>query len=621
MHIGENGFPESELILEKDTDKPNGTKIEVSVAKGDEYDFSQAIINQIGYFRNIHVVDDYNTGYSNDYRIIEGDTFKLRSIDRPYHNMHMCIGDVTYPIDWREISGFDSVIQMIPVAIKFKIGELQPTPARESVMYSPKSIQIIKDKINAFLVERDNIFDEQIKPVNTLKEYFDLIKQGNTYNLTFGDITIPSSLFGNKETVRIKDFPVSIITIINNSGYYAGYNNRLYTFNHFSGSYFNLTSDLVLSTILYKDETPDYYKERYIQEETKYRGTIFSKKLTLKNYIKLLNLKNFKKNQWRSIIKKFQELEFEYIKDVKKISEVIVDAEWLKEAKEAKRLASMSARELRKQNKEILIYQPRSADRGGGKSNYVFDKNSVKYKDLKKYKGLYIYGTKQEDLVIQFNELLFRNQRYKFIQMGKQNFKHVEDLPNFITIDEFMEKADKFLRDAATYSFIQGKIRKLKEDKNDSLFLTFFETKWSGISYKINSNRLLNTDSEFLTVKDFSSNLYDSFENFVSWYKLYYEDYGAKRDLLQKLFQTLEAKYQNNLNQERIEQFEYLLESFEKYKLLNVINGGLSYLNLKKSEYKDISRFLSKVKGERINNYWYLKDEYNPVLKQLINEN
>lgn len=150
-------------VLEK-----SGTTIKIDIKKGDESNFLSAVKQQLSYFDDVYVNTNYRE-YDNDFLIYEGKYFKFKSSDRPYNQMHICLGQVSYPIDWKvlEVEPID-----IPIAVKFNIGEIHPTLERENIKYTDESKQVIKDKIELALDELREYFKDQTFELNDLKEYY-----------------------------------------------------------------------------------------------------------------------------------------------------------------------------------------------------------------------------------------------------------------------------------------------------------------------------------------------------------------------------------------------------------------------------------------------------------------
>lgn len=150
-------------VLEK-----SGTTIRLDIKDGDVGNFLKEIKQQLSYFKDIYINTCYSN-YNNDFKIYEGNIFKFKSIDRPYENLHIVLGEVTYPIDYKLLNIPEI---KIPLALKFNVGELRPTLERENIKYDDESKSLIKQKIGLLLDELKEYFKEQTFELTDLKEYF-----------------------------------------------------------------------------------------------------------------------------------------------------------------------------------------------------------------------------------------------------------------------------------------------------------------------------------------------------------------------------------------------------------------------------------------------------------------
>ncbi len=127
--------------------KPNMTEVIVPlVDTNDKYDFEKEIINQLGYFKNVKYL-----GFSPSVKpavIDYEDKDILISLNGPHKTTHIIIGNVCYPIDWKQIAknGLSLNVQNA-VALRFEIGELKLSLNRETIYYTDQTKKAIEDKI------------------------------------------------------------------------------------------------------------------------------------------------------------------------------------------------------------------------------------------------------------------------------------------------------------------------------------------------------------------------------------------------------------------------------------------------------------------------------------------
>lgn len=126
-----------------ETTERDGTIIEVDIKENDLYLFKEKIKKETCYFDNVYYGSICDI--DNDYKIYEGKYFKYRNTFQYSEEMHILLGNVAYPIDFKQI-GIKPI--KIPVGVKFEIGELQVTPNRESIRYSEERNKLINERIN-----------------------------------------------------------------------------------------------------------------------------------------------------------------------------------------------------------------------------------------------------------------------------------------------------------------------------------------------------------------------------------------------------------------------------------------------------------------------------------------
>lgn len=186
VYKNEDGLLSYDLLIEEPTEDHNGTEVKVCVGKvayrnigyvnsqGQSYaykaegypKFREEILKQLYYFDNV-----YTQGFDldNDYRIYEADTFKIRSGLNPYKEIHIILGRVAYPIDWNIL---ERKPLMIPVGVKFNIGELYVTVSRENIRYHKKeNVAFINEQINKVVEEIKNRYNKNNTEVDSLEEY------------------------------------------------------------------------------------------------------------------------------------------------------------------------------------------------------------------------------------------------------------------------------------------------------------------------------------------------------------------------------------------------------------------------------------------------------------------
>jgi hypothetical protein len=210
IHKGEE-VPIAVLEGKEETDKPNGTRVEVAIKEGDVPLFQKACRTQLAYFPH---VEFYNANIEPDVEILIGKHFAVRSdaehgstYDYRYSvqtrtgTLHLCIGHVAYPLDIDQVDDLlpDKLsmrrIQDVGMALRFSNDEFDNLDLvwnRESVEYSPKTKRAIVDKMVSAVAELRGLAADQKRdhtdPIAYLKDLGDN-QDGRT--LLLGKCAIP----------------------------------------------------------------------------------------------------------------------------------------------------------------------------------------------------------------------------------------------------------------------------------------------------------------------------------------------------------------------------------------------------------------------------------------------
>ena len=166
--------PVASLILEKATSEESGTLVKFEVKASDLDKIDRELKNQLVYFNEVVVINEHGY-YDNNFNILEADLFKYRPNNLTFgDDMHLVIGQVPYKIDFN-LLGIQRV--MMPIALKFEIGELPVTLSREDINYDIEGIdvqEIIRKRIEEVvqvITEKYNEFSN----FDNLKDYLDFM--------------------------------------------------------------------------------------------------------------------------------------------------------------------------------------------------------------------------------------------------------------------------------------------------------------------------------------------------------------------------------------------------------------------------------------------------------------
>lgn len=154
IYINNDEVPSMDLVKEKRTTDKNITEIIVPLERTfDKEDFRKAIENQIMFFDNVLLtnIEESLGSITTPERFEETDEYILSNADK----CSLLIGKVNYPIDWNLLypeAHYNADKIQTGLILKFDIGVLDLVPSRESIRYTPKTIKIIKDKIEELII-------------------------------------------------------------------------------------------------------------------------------------------------------------------------------------------------------------------------------------------------------------------------------------------------------------------------------------------------------------------------------------------------------------------------------------------------------------------------------------
>lgn len=155
-----------------DTDEDNGLEVSIDIPSNIWYNIGSAI-NQVLFVPNLYVKPINDLDYDNDVKI---KTFKYFSVSNRNISNKLLIGNILYPINYNKIKYDIIQFNSSNIVFNFKIGELDLTPNRESVIYTEKTIKLIKDRIQSAIDELYELALKKLKPnYNSLVEYSDAI--------------------------------------------------------------------------------------------------------------------------------------------------------------------------------------------------------------------------------------------------------------------------------------------------------------------------------------------------------------------------------------------------------------------------------------------------------------
>lgn len=159
-YFNKDGMPTISLASQESTTDGNGVAIQIPIKSSDIGDFNSAIHKAFQFF-NVKPTIVGNDIQWKEKPQFEGTFWKSMT---GLHQSYAVMGGVAYPIDTYKVhSDHYDIVRKAGLVIEFKIGELDVTPSRESLMYHDWVIKALNDKLD--LVKKDFVakVEDQIK--------------------------------------------------------------------------------------------------------------------------------------------------------------------------------------------------------------------------------------------------------------------------------------------------------------------------------------------------------------------------------------------------------------------------------------------------------------------------
>jgi hypothetical protein len=544
-----------DLLYETPTDERNGVKVIVPVKSGDKWSFTSKIKEQLAYFEDVYFNVD---GVDNNFTIHRHEHFQFSPLASD-SNLHICLDNVYYPIDFQKI-GINNV--QMPIALKFGLSDaIFPTPNRESIRYTQEAKAAILDKIKKvanYFVEKYNESIQESEDIKQIMEYYGdserAVKFGSSkWNISplkqFSTISFATPKYKHSDNVdferlwKMKDQLFSEYSLkysVHSGRMYSEENNRwnnLSWFNVF-GNDWNKCIMMVYSEKL-KGLTKDYIRSTYGRQRVKIvkkeKQFVLGKMKSVgngnfDNYINLLRLDKYPKSEWRIRIKDFQLVVNKLTESFINLDELVVPQTFI-DARKKQRIKAIAASPKRKKLEgEINVKLLSPLER------FVYGKNSklvptiINLADAHKQPSLTVFG-KQEHADLMDKWFAVFPRHIKFIVLSERELKAIKDVKirNWISMEEFMEGEHIVFRRAATAYLI----KKLMNEYEYA-----FTIDLSGISTDLNNklNDLKNYKKKYRL--DGENKLYDEIISIAQEKNLFdnsiYSSYLNMKDFLDR---------------------------------------------------------------------------------------
>ena len=157
--LNESNFPEANYLADQtvSTNEPNGLLVQFSCKSGDIYEFQQKAVQVYQYFA-IRPTFNISLNFPTIKTVIKGEDNKWAVVNgrAGMSGARVVMGNIAYPIVAAKLTGLTPNEQSVigqNVEIEVEIGEVQFTPSRESLSYSPFTIKNIRVRLQQVVKE------------------------------------------------------------------------------------------------------------------------------------------------------------------------------------------------------------------------------------------------------------------------------------------------------------------------------------------------------------------------------------------------------------------------------------------------------------------------------------
>ena len=480
-----------DLLYEKPTAEPNGVKVIVPVDYSDRYQFHNKIKEQLAYFDNVYFDVEPMGSYNvpNDFTIHRAEHFQYSQI-ATNSDMHLCLDNVSYPIDWEKL-GIDRI--RMKMALRFSLSDgLFPTPNREAIRYTKEAKETILKKIATVANVFMDKFNDAITTQSDIKAIMEFYSQNSKhikcwYKGTDEDICIDDLV--KHSTVAVVQPKLDNIKLLNlqrlavkfkyrfSNGKFQ--NAKNYYYEHLRIT--DLTGHGVGGVYIYDDSLPkgkqDYLRTLLPDNKTTYFVKKSPFKLRSKTgqidyskyYDSILELSKWPRAQWRELIKEFQYVIGLYQKDFIDADAIDIPQSF-KDAQKAKRMKVTISTTAVKGPKKVRLKGEFSGKYGTQMSISLSDQHckfvptTYKMEDIHKLTKLIVYA-KEADKKRMDNAWSCFNKHASFVLVAQATYDNLQkaDLHNWITLDKFMEGKNRPFKTIATEFLIRDLIEKYSD--------------------------------------------------------------------------------------------------------------------------------------------------------------
>jgi hypothetical protein len=164
-----------DLLYSKPTSERNGVKVIIPIKSWHVDNFRRKIKEQLCYFENVYFdVEDID----NNFVIHRSEYYQFSELCNE-DEMHVCLDNVYYPIDWSKLD-IDRV--KMPLGIRFSLTDnLFPTPNREALRYTAEAKDVIKSRIQDVANHFVDKYNESVETGTDLKSLYEYYNNKERY--------------------------------------------------------------------------------------------------------------------------------------------------------------------------------------------------------------------------------------------------------------------------------------------------------------------------------------------------------------------------------------------------------------------------------------------------------
>lgn len=491
------------LLNEVETEERNGLEVKLEIKDYDFDDFAKAIKSQLVYFENLYVID--TTGYNdylsgrpygasidietqyNNFAIKKYNNFWVNTLDNS-KEINIVLGKVRYPLRVDNLGGnYPQKVKEYPISLIFNIGDLEVTPNREELLYSDKSKKMIREKLDLAIEEIEYmILNQEVKNVDSISDYLEEIAENkHLYLLEHEEEKVKIKLTKgerkitlNNQSFNTKNFEMMWELLMSYHGFSSQYNlkNGKIKYGQIT---FNLEKLKSRFERVYFADLGDVnnMSKRYIRETFRYDSYFIKKDAPFKWYAKkyIKHIKDTAEEDRQKTYKVHEDLFYDHrafkvmmrtilnnLNRIKNFDDESVPDQWIADTK----LQDKFSRGLVKKQgfdwkQNINLYEIRE---GYKKGSLTTEANAYPMKDLKKTFGsLVIYDSKDSSKLRNLYLYFKEKARPPMREVAPTKAKLLDNIDNFVSIDDFMNTKYILVRNIATVEYLRRNFPELKE--------------------------------------------------------------------------------------------------------------------------------------------------------------